>query len=59
MQKQMPTSYQETARKIENVRRIYSKIGEPLPADIIVDLYRHLGTFPNFSMKKSEREKTC
>ena len=57
MQKQMPTSYQETARKIENVRRIYSQIGEPLPADIIVDLYRHLATFPDLSMKKPPNTK--
>ena len=25
------------------IRKLYSQIGEPLPADVIIDLYRHLG----------------
>lgn len=36
-------NYQETTRRVENLRRIYSQIGEPLPVDIIIDLYQHLG----------------
>ena len=24
------------------MRRLYSQIGEPLPVDVIIDLYRHL-----------------
>ena len=29
--------------QVAAVRKLYSKIGEPLPADIIIDLYTHLG----------------
>lgn len=35
--------YRETDRQVKRVREIYSRIGQPLPADIIVDLYLHLG----------------
>lgn len=36
---------QQTARAFEQMlrmRRLYSRIGEPLPADVIIDLCRHL-----------------
>lgn len=41
MQKQK----QHTARVNEQIlrmRRLYSQVGEPLPVDVIIDLYRHL-----------------
>lgn len=41
MQKQKP----HTARVNEQtlrMRRLYSRIGEPLPVDVIIDLCRHL-----------------
>lgn len=28
--------------QVLKMRRLYSQIGEPLPADVIIDLYRHL-----------------
>ena len=35
--------YADVSRRVARVREIYSRIGEPLPAEIITDLYRHLG----------------
>ena len=29
--------------QVAAIRKLYSKIGEPLPADIVIDLYTHLG----------------
>jgi len=36
--------YPEITRRVDSVRRIYSRIGEPLPVDTLIDLYQHLGT---------------
>lgn len=35
--------YREIDRQVKKVREIYSGIGQPLPADVIIDLYLHLG----------------
>lgn len=43
MEKQRKNRYAHTAKQVEEMRRLYSRIGEPLPAEIIIDLYRHLG----------------
>ena len=43
MEKQKKTGFEEVSRRVESVRRIYSRIGEPLPVDVMIDLYRHLG----------------
>lgn len=51
MEKRKPAVYSETARKVERIRKLYSKIGEPLPADVIIDLYRHLGKIPQRAIK--------
>ena len=34
--------YEDVAARVNRVRKLYSRIGEPLPADIIIDLHRHL-----------------
>lgn len=34
--------YERVAGQVNRIRRLYSRIGEPLPADIIIDLHRHL-----------------
>ena len=34
---------QRAAKQVERIRKLYSQIGEPLPADIIIDLHRCLG----------------
>lgn len=33
---------QRAAKQVERIRKLYSQIGEPLPADIIIDLHIHL-----------------
>ena len=42
MKEQKTDRYARTSRQVEHVRKLYSRIGEPLPADVIIDLYRHL-----------------
>lgn len=44
MKERRKMSYREVSARVERVRRTYSRIGEPLPADVIIDLCRHLGT---------------
>lgn len=43
MDKQRKNSYAHTSAQVDRARRIYSQIGEPLPADVIIDLHLHLG----------------
>ena len=43
MEKRKITPYAQTAKQVEEMRRLYSRIGQPLPADIIIDLHHHLG----------------
>lgn len=43
MNQQKENRYVAVTRQVDSVRRIYSQIGEPLPADIIIDLHHHLG----------------
>jgi len=42
MQKQKQHTAQVN-EQILRMRRLYSQIGEPLPVDVIIDLYQHLG----------------
>ena len=42
MQKKQGNQYERVAAQVGRIRRLYSQIGEPLPADIIIDLHRHL-----------------
>lgn len=37
------TRHQRAAMQVARIRKLYSQIGEPLPADIIIDLHRTLG----------------
>ena len=43
MKEQKTDRYARTSLQVEHVRKLYSQIGEPLPADVIIDLYWHLG----------------
>ena len=36
--------YVAVTQQIDSVRRLYSRIGQPLPADIIIDLHHYLGS---------------
>ena len=42
MQRKQEIGYERVAAQVNRVRKLYSRIGEPLPADIIIDLHRHL-----------------
>ena len=42
MQTEQKNQYEQIAAQVNRVRQIYSRIGEPLPVDVIIDLYRHL-----------------
>ncbi len=49
--------------QVAAIRKLYSKIGEPLPADIVIDLYTHLGKVldavqtPGHSSKHGKRRE--
>lgn len=44
MPQQKRTRQQERAAKqVHEMRKLYARIGEPLPLDTMVDLYRHVG----------------
>ena len=46
-------SYERVAAQVMRIRRLYSHLGEPLPADIIIDLHRHLApALEEVSMRK-------
>ena len=42
MENKRQNGYARSNKQVEEMRRLYSRIGEPLPADIIIDLYQHL-----------------
>ena len=42
MQREQQFQYERVAAQVNRVRKLYSRIGEPLPVDIIIDLHRHL-----------------
>lgn len=53
MEKQRQNNCARITRQVEEMRRLYSRIGEPLPVDVILDLYRHLGS----ALELAERKK--
>ena len=57
MEKQRQSSYQQVSERVERVRRIYSSIGEPLPVEIIMDLYLHLGNLPETEERPVKNRK--
>ena len=42
MQREEKNQYERVAAQVNRIRMLYSRIGEPLPVDIIIDLHRHL-----------------
>lgn len=44
MEKRGKDQYARVSAQITRTRKLYSQVGEPLPADVIIDLYQHLGT---------------
>lgn len=43
MNQQTKNRYGAVTQQINSVRKIYSDIGQPLPAEIIIDLHQYLG----------------
>ncbi len=43
MRKQRKENHVQVSEQVKRVRKMYSEIGEPLPAELIIDLYQHLG----------------
>ena len=52
--------YKRVAAQVNRVRALYSRIGEPLPADVIIDLHRCLGSALEAvdERNRSDRERT-
>ena len=48
-------TYAVVSRRVARVREIYSRIGVPLSAEIITDLYRHLGRLCAIQPQKRKR----
>lgn len=42
MEKRKSVPAVQAENQVERMRKLYSRIGEPLPVDVIIDLYRHL-----------------
>lgn len=42
MKEQKTDSYVCARSQVERVRKLYAKIGEPLPEDVVFDLLQHL-----------------
>ena len=49
--------YEDVAARVNRVRKLYSRIGEPLPVDIIIDLHRHLAPALEAVAKQKRRDK--
>ena len=56
MEKQKKNSYEEISRRVDSVRRIYSQIGEPLPVDVMIDLYRHLADALAMAQEREDKK---
>lgn len=59
MNQQTKNSCTTVAQQISGVRTLYSRIGEPLPADVLIDLHHYLGTAMQLyhQMQKSKTVK--
>ena len=51
--------FERVETQVNRVRELYSRIGEPLPADAIIDLYRHLApALEAVEPKRKDRPRT-
>ena len=57
MQKEQRIPYDRVAAQVNRIRKLYSRIGEPLPADVIIDLHRHLAPVLEEAAVKKRRGK--
>ena len=56
MQREHGDHYERVTKQVNRIRRLYSRIGEPLPVDIIIDLHLHLAPMLE-KVKKSPKRK--
>lgn len=54
MEKSKNSIYSRISYRVNRIRRLYSKIGEPLDANTIIDLYCHL----DGALQQLQREKS-
>ena len=47
--------YARVAAQVDRLRRLYSWIGEPLSADVIIDLHRHLAS----ALEAEDERRKC
>ena len=57
MQREPREQYNRVTAQVKRIRGLYSRIGEPLPADIIIDLHRHLAPALEAAAKQKRRGK--
>ena len=57
MEKEPKNQYERVAGQVKRIRRLYSRIGEPLPADVIIDLHRHLAPALEAAESRKRRGK--
>jgi len=55
MKNQPKNRYVAVTRQVDGVRKLYSKIGQPLPADIIIDLHHYLGRAMEIAEVENQR----
>ena len=57
MQREQKDQYERVSAQVSRMRKLYSRIGEPLPADIIIDLHHHLA--PALEAVANPRKGRC
>lgn len=57
MPRENQNRYERVAAQVKRVRELYSQIGEPLPADVIIDLHRCLAPALEAVDKQGRGEK--
>ena len=57
MQRKSMEQYDRVAAQVNRIRGLYSRIGEPLPAEIIIDLHRHLAPALEQAANRKRRDK--
>lgn len=43
MKQQRTGEYAQVSQQVKRMRELYNQMGQPLPAEWVIDLYQHLG----------------
>lgn len=57
MNQQTKNRYVAVTRQVDSMRRLYSRIGQPLPVDIIIDLHHHLGKALDLACRAKPKDR--